>query len=144
MRTIWDRVRHAVTFELVALAIFTPGAALLLERPVTDTGLVGAVSATVATVWTFVFNLVFDRTLLRLRGSADKTMAIRAGHAMIFEAGLAVLLVPVIAAILDIGLMEALAMDLGVVAFYLAYAFIFNLAYDWLFPAAPVMPCAGA
>ena len=29
MRTFSDRVRHAVMFELIGLAIFTPGAALL-------------------------------------------------------------------------------------------------------------------
>lgn len=45
-----------------------------------------------------------------------------------------VLLIPFIAWYLGISLMTALVMDIAIVVFYLVYAFVFNIAYDRLFP----------
>ena len=75
MRTFSDRIRHAIMFELIGLAIFTPGAALLFDQPMGHMGVIGVVSATAATLWNFVFNLGFDRAMLRLRGSVETTMS---------------------------------------------------------------------
>ncbi|MFT4162914.1 PACE efflux transporter [Shinella sp.] len=145
MRSFSDRVRHAVLFELIGLAIFTPGAALLFDQPMGHMGVIGIVSATAATIWNFVFNLAFDRTMLRLRGSVQKTMAIRVLHTGLFEAGLIVILIPFIAWYLGISLVTALLLDISVVAFYLVYAFVFNIAYDRAFPIETVpLPRASA
>jgi uncharacterized membrane protein len=137
MRKFGDRVRHALLFEAVALAIFIPGSAAVFGQPLEHMGVIGIVSATIATLWNFVFNLGFDRTMRRLRGSVHKTMAVRVAHAFLFEAGLVVMLIPLIARYLGIGLWAALTMDLAIVTFYLVYGFLFNLAYDRLFPVAP-------
>lgn len=134
MRTFSDRVRHAIMFEIIGLAVFTPGAAFLFDQPIGHMGVIGVVSATAATVWNFVFNLGFDRTMLRLRGSVMKTMPIRVLHTVLFELGLIAILIPFIAWYLGIGLLTALVLDLTVVAFYLVYAFVFNIVYDWAFP----------
>jgi|SRR5690606_14619289 uncharacterized membrane protein len=146
MRTFRDRVRHAVMFELIGLAIFTPGAAILFNQPIGHMGVIGVVSATAATLWNFVFNLGFDRAMLRMRGSVHKTMRIRIAHTALFEAGLIVILIPFIAWYLGISLMTALVLDIAVVVFYLVYAFTFNIFYDWAFPiqAAPPLPHASA
>jgi uncharacterized membrane protein len=138
MRTFRDRVRHALLFEAVALAIFIPGSAALFDQPVRDMGVIGIVSATIATLWNFVFNLGFDRTMLRIRGGVEKTMAIRVTHTFLFEAGLVAILIPMIAWYIGIGLWAALLMDIAIVTFYLVYGFLFNLAYDRLFPIAAV------
>ncbi len=140
MRTFRDRVRHALLFEAVALAIFIPGSAALFDQPVDHMGVIGIASATIATVWNFVFNMGFDRAMLRLRGSVEKTMAIRVVHTLLFEAGLVAMLVPLIAIYLGIGLWAALLMDIAIVTFYLVYGFLFNLAYDRVFPIATAVP----
>jgi uncharacterized membrane protein len=140
MRTFRDRVRHALLFEAVALAIFIPGSAALFDQPVDHMGVIGVASATIATVWNFVFNMGFDRAMLRLRGSVDKTMAIRVAHTFLFEAGLVAMLIPLIAWYLGIGLWAALLMDLAIVTFYLVYGFLFNLAYDRVFPIPATAP----
>jgi uncharacterized membrane protein len=140
MRTFRERVRHALLFEAVALAIFIPGSALVFNQPMQHMGVIGVASATIATLWNFVFNVGFDRAMLRLRGSLQKTMAIRVAHTFLFEAGLVVMLIPMIAWYLGIGLWEALLMDIAIVIFYLVYGFLFNIAYDRVFPvtAAPL------
>jgi uncharacterized membrane protein len=136
MRTFRDRVRHALLFEAVALAIFIPGSAMLFGQPLEHMGVIGIVSATIATLWNFIFNMGFDRALLRLRGSVRKTMALRVAHTVLFEAGLVIMLIPMIAWYLDIGLWAALLMDIAIVVFYLVYGFLFNIAYDAIFPVA--------
>ena len=136
MRTFSDRVRHALLFEAVALAIFIPGSAAVFGQPMQHMGVIGIVSATIATLWNFVFNVGFDRVMLRLRGSVHKTIVIRVVHTLLFEAGLVVMLIPMIAWYLGIGLWAALLMDVAIVIFYLAYGFLFNIAYDRVFPVA--------
>jgi uncharacterized membrane protein len=139
MRSFKDRIRHAVMFELIGLAIFTPAAALLFDQPIEHMGIVGIISATAATVWNFVYNVGFDKAMMRIRGSVQKTMSIRIAHTALFEAGLIVVLIPFIAWYLGISLMTALAMDIAIVAFYLVYAFFFNIAYDRVFPVGMLL-----
>lgn len=134
MRSFMDRVRHAMMFEIIGLAIFIPGSAFILDKPAAYMGVIGIVSATTATVWNFLFNLGFDKAMLRFTGSVHKSMIVRVLHAILFEGGLIVLLIPFIAWYLGISLVTALVMDIAIVVFYLVYAFVFNIAYDKLFP----------
>lgn len=134
MRSPLDRLRHAVTFELLALGLAVPLGAVLFHLPVHDIGVVGVVSATLATLWNLIYNLLFDLVLRWRRGTTAKSIGLRVIHAVLFEAGLLALLLPFIAWYLGLTLVEALVMDLGFAAFYLVYAFAFNCAYDWLFP----------
>jgi uncharacterized membrane protein len=134
MRTFGDRIRHAIAFEIVGLAIFVPGSALILGHPIGSMGVIGVVSATVATIWNFVFNLLFDHGMRRFVGTVHKTTRIRLVHTGLFELGLILVLIPFIAWYLQISLVDALVLDVGIVIFYLVFGFLFNLAYDRVFP----------
>ena len=134
MRKTADRIRHAISFELIGLLIITPLGALVLGLPLTDIGVVTLVSATIATLWNYAYNLLFDHALLRLTGRLAKTLWTRVIHAVVFEAGLLAILMPFIAWYLQVSLMQAFLLDLSFSAFYLVYAFAFNWAYDWMFP----------
>ncbi len=97
-------------------------------------GVIGIGSALVATAWNYLYNLGFDQAMQRLTGHTRKSVVLRIAHAVLFEAGLLMILLPPIAWYLGIGLSEAFTMDLAIAAFYVAYAFLFNLAYDRTFP----------
>lgn len=140
MRTFRDRVRHALMFEAVALAIFIPGSTALFDQPLESMGVIGIASATIATLWNFIYNVGFDRAMLSLRGTLHKTLAIRVAHTFLFEAGLVLMLIPLIAWYLGLSLWDALIMDLAIVTFYLVYAFFFNIAYDRIFPVSATAP----
>jgi uncharacterized membrane protein len=139
MRSFPDRIRHTVMFEVIGLALVIPGGAMLFNLPATHMGVIGVGSATVATLWNFVFNLGFDHAMLRFAGHTRKSLTLRVLHALLFEGGLLVLLLPPMAWYLGMGLWETLVMDLAIVVFYVVYAFLFNLAYDRVFPV-PAMP----
>lgn len=134
MRTAKDRVRHAVSFEIIALFIVTPAGAWALGRPLLDIGIVSAVSATIATVWNYFYNLLFDHAMLAARGDVRKTVPIRIAHAVLFETGLLVVLLPFIAWYLSVSWTAAFMMDVSFAIFYLVYAFVFNWLYDVTFP----------
>jgi uncharacterized membrane protein len=58
----------------------------------------------------------------------------RIAHAVLFEVGLLIVLMPFIAWYLGISLLHALVMDISFALFYMGYAFVFNFAYDKAFP----------
>ena len=134
MRSAFDRLRHAISFEVIALILVIPAGAILFEVPLHDFGVVGIVSATLATLWNLGHNVLFDLALQRLTGTTLKSRIVRVLHALAFEAGLLVVLLPFIAWYLDISLWDAFVLDIALAAFYIIYAYVFNLIYDTLFP----------
>jgi len=134
MRSTADRIRHAISFEILALLIVTPMGAWLFDKPLHEIGVVTVVSASIATGWNYLYNLGFDHALRRLRGTVRKTVPIRLLHAVTFEIGLLFVLMPFIAWYLSISLMEAFLIDVSFAVFYLIYAFAFNWIYDVIFP----------
>jgi uncharacterized membrane protein len=92
------------------------------------------VAATLATVWNYAYNELFDRVMRRISGSTQKSPPVRVLHAILFEAGLLVVLMPFFAWYLQITLWQAFVLDISFAAFYMVYALVFNWAYDRLFP----------
>ena len=134
MRSPFDRLRHALSFEIIGLILIVPLGAVAFGMPMHDIGVVGVVSATIATLWNLVFNFCFDLLLRRQTGSTRKTARVRVFHAVLFEAGLLVVLMPFIAWYLQVSLWQALVMDLSFALFYMVYALGFNWLYDLVFP----------
>jgi len=134
MRSTRDRIRHAILFELLGLALIIPLGSMLFGLHGSDMGVIGVGSALAATVWNYVYNLGFDQVMQRWVGHTRKSLELRVGHALLFEAGLLMILLPPTAWYLGISLGQAFVMDLAIAAFYVAYAFTFNLAYDRVFP----------
>jgi len=134
MRSAFDRLRHAISFEVIALILVIPAGAILFNVPLHDFGVVGIVSATLATLWNLGYNVLFDLALQRLTGTTLKSRIVRVLHALAFEAGLLMVLLPFIARYLGISLWDAFVLDIALAAFYLVYSYVFNLIYDTLFP----------
>lgn len=134
MRSTSDRIRHAISFEILALLLVTPLGAWVFSLPITDIGVVSVASATIAMLWNYVYNLGFDHAMQRIAGTTYKTVPIRVLHAVLFEAGILIVLAPFIAWYLGVGLWHAIVMDVSFSLFYLVYAFVFNWSYDRLFP----------
>lgn len=134
MRTTRDRIRHAISFEIIGLLLATPLGALAFGMPLHEMGVIGIGGATIATLWNYVFNLGFDRIMAWRTGSTHKTVPVRILHAVLFELGLLAALAPFIAWYLGVSLAHALLMDVSFALFYMVYAFVFNWAYDVVFP----------
>ncbi|WP_417521895.1 PACE efflux transporter [Marinobacter sp.] len=143
MRTTGDRIRQAVSFEVIGLLISVPLAAFAFGYSLEKTGVLGLIGATLATVWNYIFNLGFDHALKRFTGSTRKSIKLRFLHALSFELGLLMAFLPIIAWWMEIGLLEALLVDVSFAVFYLVYAFVFTWCYDTIFPDTDAAPSSG-
>lgn len=134
MRSVSDRIRHTISFEILGLLLVTPLGAWVFGLPMFEMGVVGGGSAAVAALWNYFYNWGFDHVLQGLKGSTRKDTLARVLHAVLFEVGLMALLMPLVAWYLQIDLWSAFVMDAALAGFYMGYAYVFNLAYDRLFP----------
>ena len=134
MRTTTDRLRHAISFELIGLVLVIPIVSWMFNMPAGDTGLIAVVSATIATTWNYIYNLVFDHGMVRFLGHVHKSIRVRIFHTLLFEAGLLVFLLPFIAWYLQVSIVQAFFVDFSFTIFYLVYTFVFNWGYDLVFP----------
>lgn len=135
MRTIGDRIRHAVTFEIIALALVAFVGSRIIGQSVEMMGALGLMFSVLVMGWNMLYNWLFDLWDLKYRNAAGRGVAIRLAHAILFEAGLLTAGVFLVAWWLDMTLLDALILDLGFAAFFVAYAFVFNWTYDLIFPA---------
>ncbi|WP_113910819.1 PACE efflux transporter [Roseovarius dicentrarchi] len=134
MRSTADRIRHALMFEGLGLAIVVPVGGWAFSLPIHDMGIVAVVSATLATLWTYIFNLAFDKVMQARVGHTRKGLGLRIFHSALFEFGLLLVLMPFLAWYLGITLIQAFWMDIAFALFYLVYAFVYNWLYDIIFP----------
>jgi uncharacterized membrane protein len=122
-------VLHAVVFEVVANVLVFFILIIITSAAPSQSLLLTLVSSTLAMGWNYPFNLMFDSVQLRI--GFKKNLRMRCLHAVLFEAGLLLVLIPFAAWWLDITLFSALRLESGLVLFFLTYAFLFNLLWDW-------------
>ena len=125
-----ERFFQALAFEVLAVALCAPLGAWLMGYSLAHIGVLTLMISLIAMSWNMLFNLVFDRAQRRM--GFDRTLVARAVHAVIFEVGLVLAVVPLAAWWLDIGLWEAFVLDIGIALFFLPYTFVFNWTYDHL------------
>lgn len=85
-------------------------------------------------LWNLLFNIGFERWE-RHQARRARTWQRRLLHALGFEGGLTLILLPVIAGWLGISWQAALVTDLALFGFYFFYALLFQWSFDRVFGA---------
>lgn len=129
-KSVKERFFHALGFEVLALAMCAPLGAWLLGYSLVHMGTLTLMISLIAMSWNMAFNALFDRAQRRM--GFERTLMARAVHAVLFEIGLVLTVVPLAAWWLGIGLWEAFVLDIVIVLFFLPYTFAFNWTYDHL------------
>ena len=139
------RVVYVGLYEFIAIVL----SAILLEwmsnAGITESlGLAIAASA-VAIIWNLIFNSLFERWESN-RQQQGRNLAVRILHAIGFEGGLLVFLIPLVAWWYNVSFWQALVMDLGLLIFFLIYTFVFTWVFDRVFglPTSANNPAANA
>jgi len=138
-KTPAERLIHALLFETIALLLCVPAMSWAMDRPMVDMGLLTAAISLTAMLWNMIYNAGFER--LEARQGWRRTPAVRVLHALGFEGGLILIVVPLAAWWLAISLWQAFLLDIGLLLFFLPYTYVYNLVYDklreaWLRKAA--------
>ncbi|NOJ12782.1 PACE efflux transporter [Vibrio splendidus] len=123
-----ERVFHSVLFEVLAVTLSIIGLAIFTHHDVNALSGTMIVVATFAMMWNYCFNRIFDRYFTGEK--SKRSLKLRIFHVVLFEAGLLIATIPVMAYLLNVGLWQAFLMDIGVTIFITIYAFVFNLIYD--------------
>lgn len=126
------RLIYVVAYEVIAILIVT-AALFVLGHGLGGSGVTAVVSSAIALVWNFIWTSIFEAWEQR-QPSTIRTVPRRIAHAVGFEAGLIVFLVPVMAWLLGVSLLEALILDLGLLVFFLCYTFGFAWLFDLALP----------
>lgn len=134
MRTFKDRLRHTFLFELIALSLVAIFGAWITGHSPAEMGTLGLMMSLLAMAWNLIYNWMFDQWDMKYRNMAPRGVKIRIIHALLFEGGLLIAGIFIVAWWLSITLLQALLLDLGFAAFFLVYAYVFNLIYDKTFP----------
>lgn len=129
-KSVNERFFQAFMFEALAITICAPLGAWLLNYPLARIGWLTLMISLIAMGWNMLFNLLFDRAQSHM--GFEKTVAARVAHAVLFEIGLVLAIVPLAAWWLDMGLWQAFVLDIGIALFFLPYTFLFNWSYDVL------------
>eukprot|EP01036_Dinobryon_divergens_P038918 gene38919-51164_t len=125
-------LRGVQPHEVVAIGLAGLGLMLMSGKSLLDSGSLAIATSSVAVVWNLVFNTFFERWEARQK-TTGRSVKRRVLHAVSFELGLIVMLVPLIAWWLGVSLWQALVMDMALVVFFLVYTFAFNWAFDEVF-----------
>ncbi len=123
---------YACLFEALAIVFTTVGLSVLGGHDSGHATAAAVASSTIAFVWNFIFNGLFERWEAR-QPRRGRNFARRAAHAIGFEGGLVLMLVPLFAWWLDISLWNAFVLDLGLIVFFMIYTYLFNLLFDRIF-----------
>jgi len=136
LRTFPDRLRQIAMFEIGGLVLITPPFAWASGVPITESLGLLALLALIAAIWNGCYNTCFDCVEGRLTGrTADlRPYLWRVVHACGFEGGLVLMSLPIVMWWTGMSWLEALLADIALALAYVAYAFVFNLAYDRVFP----------
>ncbi|UXA36273.1 multidrug/biocide efflux PACE transporter [Proteus terrae] len=129
-KTFTERVFHAVSFEVIAIAITAPLSAWVLGRSIFQMGTVAIVLSTLAMLLNLFYNMIFDRYWPLIKGL--RPTKIRVMHAIGFELSFVIIGLPILAFLLNMSLWNAFLLEVGFFAFFLFYTYAFNLSYDKL------------
>lgn len=144
MQGLKRRIVYVTVFEGLAIAVTGTSFASLAGSGMSRAGAAAVLTSVIATAWNFAYNGLFERWEAR-QTKRGRGVARRIAHAVGFEGGLVLILVPMFAWILRVSLAEAFAMDIGLTVFFLVYAYVYNLAFDYVFglpaSAMPVSVC---
>lgn len=126
------RLIYATSFEAGGVALST-----LLLLLMSDTGAGGSfvfsvLASTVAMLWNLAFNAMFEAWEAR-QTTRGRSLARRTAHALLFEAGLVVMLLPLTAWWFAVDLLTALAYEAVLIVAFLLYTWAFTWAFDRLF-----------
>jgi uncharacterized membrane protein len=142
-RSAADRFVQSLAFETGGLLVAVPLYQAAFGRSEGE-GLALMLTITFAVLlWNPLHNRVFDAAELRLTGRAatERPHALRVVHAVTHELSPIIVTLPLIMVLGQHSLNEALTLNAGLTVLYVAYAYVFYLTYDRLFPsAAPSWP----
>lgn len=131
MQGIKRKIVYVSLYEGIAIAL-TSGVLAALGHGVGQASVAAVATSVIAIIWNLSWNSLFELWESR-QSTRGRSIKRRIAHAIGFEGGLIVFIVPLFAWWLQISWWEALVLDAGFIVFFLVYSFVFNWVFDAVF-----------
>lgn len=126
------RVLYATCFEAGGVLLSTVLLLLMAETTAGSSLAFAVLASTVAMLWNLAFNALFEAWEAR-QTTRGRSLKRRTAHALLFEAGLVLALLPLTAWWFSVSLLQALAYEAVLILAFLIYTWAFTWAFDRLF-----------
>ena len=126
------KIIYAVSFETLGVAVASLGLLAMSEANVTQSLILSAITATIAMGWSMGFNALFEAWEAR-QSVKGRSLARRSIHALLFEGGLVVLVLPIMAWWLQVDIWTALKYEAGLIVLFILYTYMFTWSFDRIF-----------
>jgi len=126
------KIIYAVSFETLGTLLASVALMLMSDADAGSSLVLSALTATIALSWSFVFNTVFEAWEAR-QPVKGRSLKRRTVHALLFEGGLVLICIPVMAWWLQVGYLEALVYEAGLIALFIVYTYVFTWGFDRIF-----------
>lgn len=138
-RPVLRRVVFVVGYESLSVLFTVVVLSALLGHGGGSSVLTAVLLSTVATGWNYLWNTVFE-AIERRRGVRGRGVGSRALHAIGYEGGVLLFTIPLVAIMLGVNLLEAFAIEGGLLVFFL----VFTVFYTWIFDRVFGLPASAA
>lgn len=125
------RVIYVGLYELIAIAVSSQ-IFILTGQGGFDSGVMAVAASIIAVTWNVTFNWLFERWEAR-QSTRGRSVWRRTAHAIGFEGGLGLILIPIMAWWFGISLWTATVMEAGLLVFFLVYTWAFTWCFDRIF-----------
>ncbi len=126
------KVTYVAIYEAIAFLCGTLGFFGFSDSTLERASALAVFASLFAVAWNFSYNAMFERweskRLTRGRGFGRRVL-----HAVGFEMGFLVVLMPAAAWWLDISYLRSFTVNLGLNVFFFVYTFAFTWYFDWVF-----------
>ena len=126
------KIIYAVSFETLGTLLASAALMLMSDADAGASLALSILTATIALTWSFVFNTIFETWEAR-QPIKGRSLARRSVHAILFEGGLVLICIPVMAWWLQVGYVQALVYEAGLIAIFIAYTYVFTWGFDRIF-----------
>ncbi len=125
------RIIYVSLYEAIAIAVSSL-IFMAIGQKAGDSSVMAVAASVIAICWNLSFNHLFEKWEAR-QAVKGRSVLRRVVHAIGFEGGLALALIPLMAWWFDVSLWQATVMEAGLLVFFMVYTFAFNWAFDRLF-----------
>lgn len=126
------KILYAVSFESLGIAVATLGLLAMSDAEPAQSLVLSAITATIAMSWSMAFNWLFEAWEAR-QSVKGRSLARRAAHALLFEGGLVLLVLPIMAWWLRVDVWTALKYEAGLIVLFIIYTYVFTWSFDRIF-----------
>lgn len=132
MQGIKRKIVYVGVYEALAIAVTSLGLSAGSSFSLDHAGVAAVLASTTAITWNLIYNVLFEAIEARLqlqgRGLLNRVL-----HAIGFEGGLLLVLVPLFAWWLDVSFWRSLSLNIGLTLFFMSYMFVYNWVFDKIF-----------